>query len=220
MIRLQARNDWWDVGGLADFTVARPGSIRTVRVLADLLGGSLTRDAALVIGGAGLVGAAAQVSLPVPGSPVPITGQTFAVLLAGAALGSRRGLASMLLYLAAGTLGVPWFAGGASGFHTPTFGYLIGFVLAGALVGWLAAHGGDRRVWRTAGTMAAGSAVVYLVGVPWLAAALGVDLARAVALGLTPYLLGDALKALLAMGLLPTAWQLVGHASRRRVEPR
>src|SRR5690606_22638480 len=116
-------------GSVTHASMPLPHRARPVRVLTDLFGGTRGRQAALVLAGAGLVGAAAQVAVPVPGSPVPVTGQTFAVLLAGAALGPRRGAASMLLYLGAGTLGVPWFAGGATGFRAATFGYLVGFVL-------------------------------------------------------------------------------------------
>ncbi|HET9517179.1 MAG TPA: biotin transporter BioY [Actinoplanes sp.] len=195
---------------MSELTIGRAGG-RGLSVLGDLLGGTAVRDAALVTGGAVLVGVAAQVAVPVPGSPVPITGQTFAVLLCGATLGLWRGAASMVLYVAAGLLGVPWFAKGASGLPVATFGYLVGFVVAAALVGRLAAAGGDRNSYRTLATMAAGSAVIYLFGVPWLAVALGVDLRTALGLGLVPYLLGDALKALLAAGLLPGAWWLLGR---------
>ncbi|MFT7840914.1 biotin transporter BioY [Saccharothrix sp. BKS2] len=177
-------------------------------VLADLVPGSLARDVALVVAGAGLTGLAAQVALPVPGSPVPITGQTFAALLVGAALGWRRGGVSMALYLVAGVAGVPWFQGGASG--TPaSLGYVVGFVLAGALVGHLAGRGGDRTPLRTAGTMALGNLAIYACGVPWLMAAAGVGFGQALRLGVTPFLLGDALKIALAAGLLPAAWLLV-----------
>lgn len=117
-------------------------------VLADLIPrskGTRLREAALVLGGAGLTGLAAQISVPVHGSPVPVTGQTFGVLLVGAALGARRGAASMALYLVAGFVGVPWFAGGTAGsIHLSTLGYLVGFILAGALVGALAERGADR----------------------------------------------------------------------------
>ncbi|GAA1783240.1 biotin transporter BioY [Luedemannella flava] len=186
---------------------------RPVRVLADVWPRSAGREVALVVGAAALVGVAAQIAVPVPGSPVPITGQTFAVLLAGAALGPARGAASMLLYVIAGAAGLPWFAGGTSGVPTATFGYLIGFVLAAGIVGRLAAGGADRRAWRTIGMMAAGTALIYLIGVPWLMVAVKVDLSRALTLGLFPYLPGDALKAVVAAGVLPTAWRLLGRRS-------
>ncbi|MEU7430916.1 biotin transporter BioY [Streptomyces sioyaensis] len=186
-------------------------------VLADLLPAATTasrarvRDAALVLGGAALTGIAAQIAVPVPGSPVPVTGQTFAALLVGASLGTRRGLLSLALYAVAGMAGMPWFAGGVSGAGGATFGYVMGMLLAAGLVGALARRGGDRGVLRTAATMAAGTAVIYAVGVPYLALSTGMSFGQAVAVGLVPFLIGDALKAALAMGALPTAWKLAGR---------
>ncbi|SED01216.1 biotin transport system substrate-specific component [Streptomyces sp. 2231.1] len=181
---------------------ARPGA-----VLADLLPASRVRDAALVLGGAVLTGLAAQLSLPVPGSPVPVTGQTFAALLVGTSLGARRGFLSLALYAVAGVAGVPWFAGGTSGGGAVSFGYILGMLLASAVVGALARRGADRSPLRTAGTMILGEAIIYAVGVPYLALAAHLSASQAIAAGLTPFLLGDALKALLAMGVLPTAWK-------------
>lgn len=178
-------------------------------VLADVLPAARGRDAALVVGGAALVGLAAQLSIPLPFTPVPVTGQTFAVLLASAALGWQRGFASMLLYLVAGVAGVPWFAAGSSGASAPTFGYIVGFVVAATVVGRLAGAGADRTPFRTAGLMVLGNLVIYLVGVPWLAVALDVPLGQAVALGLIPFLLGDALKIVMAAGVLPASWRLL-----------
>ncbi|SEP58364.1 biotin transporter BioY [Streptomyces radiopugnans] len=193
-------------------------TVRPGAVLADVLPASTAararlRDAALVLGGAALTGAAAQLAVPVPGSPVPVTGQTFAALLLGAGLGPRRALASMGLYAAAGVAGMPWFAEGASGAAMPSFGYIIGMLLAAVAVGALARRGGDRGVLRTAGTMAVGTAIIYAVGVPYLALATGMSVGQAVAAGLVPFLIGDALKAALAMGALPAAWKLVGRKS-------
>ncbi|MBM9508357.1 biotin transporter BioY [Actinacidiphila acididurans] len=184
-------------------------------VLADLLPASSAararlRDAALIAGGAGLTGLAAQLSVPVPGSPVPVTGQTFAALLVGTALGARRGFASLLLYAVAGVAGLPWFAGGSSGWSMPSFGYILGMLAASAVVGALARRGGDRTVLRMAGVMVLGSAVIYAIGVPYLAHSAHLSASRAVALGLRPYLLGDAIKAALAMTALPAAWKLAG----------
>ncbi|GGY30949.1 biotin transporter BioY [Streptomyces omiyaensis] len=193
-------------------TAAAPArTLRTGTVLADLLPASRVRDVALVLGGAALTGLAAQISLPVPGSPVPVSGQTFAALLVGTALGARRGFLSLALYAVAGMAGVPWFAQGSSGYAMPSFGYILGMMLAATVVGALARRGADRSVLRTAGTMALGSAVIYAVGVPYLALATGMSLGQAVAAGLTPFLIGDALKAALAMGALPAAWKLVGR---------
>jgi biotin transport system substrate-specific component len=180
-------------------------------VLADLVPGGLVRDLALVAGSAAFVGLSAQVAIPLPFTPVPLSLQTFAVLLSAAALGPARAAAGMLLYLVAGMAGVPWFSQQTSGWGFPSFGYIIGFVLAAALVGVLARRGADRRVIGTAATMVAGNLVIYAVGVPYLAVAIGVDLPQALALGAVPFLLGDGLKILLAAGLLPATWKLVGR---------
>ncbi|MET9056189.1 biotin transporter BioY [Streptomyces antibioticus] len=186
--------------------VATPA--RTGQVLADLIPASRVRDIALVAGGAALTGLAAQIAVPIPGSPVPVTGQTFAALLVGTTLGTRRGFLSLALYAVAGVAGVPWFAGGTSGAAAVSFGYILGMILASAAVGALARRGADRNVWRMAGTMLIGEAIIYAVGVPYLAYAADMSLSAAVAAGLTPFLIGDAVKAALAMGLLPSAWKL------------
>ncbi|MYT71291.1 biotin transporter BioY [Streptomyces sp. cg28] len=183
--------------------VARPG-----KVLADLLPASRAKDITLVVGGAVLTGIAAQIAIPVPGSPVPVTGQTFAALLVGTALGARRGFLSLALYALAGMAGMPWFAEGGSGYATASFGYVIGLMLAATAVGALARRGDDRSVWRTARAFLIGEAIVYAVGVPYLALSTGMSLGAALAAGLTPFLIGDALKAVLAMGALPAAWKL------------
>jgi biotin transport system substrate-specific component len=182
------------------------------RVLADLLptesaARTRLRDAALVLGGAALTGIAAQFAVPGPGSPVPVTGQTFAALTVGIALGARRGALALAVYAGAGVCGVPWFAEGLSGAAMPTFGYVLGLVVAAAVVG-----SGDRSPLRTAGVMALGSVCVYAVGVPYLALSLHLSLDRALALGAAPYLVGDALKAAMAMGVLPAVWRKVGNA--------
>ena len=190
---------------------ALPAPFHTRRplVLADVIPGALVRDLLLVLGGAALTGLMAQISIPIAGSPVPVTGQTFAALTVGAALGWQRGLASMLLYLLAGMAGVPWYAGHSSGVHIPSLGYVVGFVLAAGLVGALASRGGDRSPLRTVGTMVLGNVVVYAVGVPYLMADLNIGLATAWDIGMKNYLVGDALKILLAAGCLPLAWRVV-----------
>ncbi|MFD3732506.1 biotin transporter BioY [Streptomyces sp. NPDC058632] len=193
----------------ATSALPRQGGTRAGLVLADLVPASRVRDVALVVGGAALTGIAAQLAVPVPGSPVPVTGQTFAALLVGTTLGARRGLFALALYAMAGAAGVPWFAEGRSGIGMPSFGYVLGMLLAAVVVGSLARRGADRSAWRMAGTMLLGSAVIYAVGVPYLALATGMSASAAVAAGLTPFLIGDALKAALAMGVLPTAWRFV-----------
>ncbi|PJE94228.1 biotin transporter BioY [Streptomyces carminius] len=197
---------------------ATTATVRPGAVLADVLPASTAararvRDAALVLGGAALTGVAAQLAVPVPGSPVPVTGQTFAALLVGAGLGARRAFAALGLYAAAGVAGVPWFSDGGSGAAMPAFGYILGMLLAAVVVGALARRGGDRGVLRTAGTMAVGTVIIYGVGVPYLALATGMSAGEALAAGLVPFLVGDVLKAALAMGALPAAWRLVGRNS-------
>ena len=176
-------------------------------VLADLLPGALARDALLVVGGAGLTGLAAQVSIVTPLSPVPFTLQTLTVLVTGAALGTVRGVLSMLLYLLAGMAGVPWFAGHTHGVGGPAFGYLIGFVLAAGLVGALARRGADRHVVSTVLLMAAGSVVIYAVGTVWLARDLDLGVAKAFDLGVRPFLATDAIKLGIAALAFPAAWR-------------
>ncbi|MYZ40441.1 biotin transporter BioY [Streptomyces sp. MnatMP-M17] len=184
---------------------------RTGAVLADLLPATRARDIALVLGGAVLTGLAAQLSVPVPGSPVPVTGQTFAALLVGTSLGARRGFLSLAVYALVGSAGMPWFSAGSSGPGGASFGYVLGMLLAATAVGALARRGGDRSVLRTAGTMVAGSVIIYAVGVPYLAVYAGMSPGAAISAGLVPFLLGDALKAALAMGALPAAWKLIGR---------
>lgn len=177
-------------------------------VLADALPGRVVRDILLTIGFALGIGVAAQVAFPLPFTPVPVTGQTFAVLLGAAALGPGRALTGSTLYLAAGVAGVPWFApaNGAS------LGYVVGFVAASLLVGVLARAGNDRSRMRTIGMMAGGNAVIYAFGVPYLMWFAKIDLTTALALGVLPFLLGDALKILGAAAILPGAWRLVGSS--------
>jgi biotin transport system substrate-specific component len=172
------------------------------------------RDIALVVAGALLVYLTARVSFPVPGSPVPITGQTFGVLLVGGALGFRRGLISVGLYVLLGVVGLPFFAEGKGGLSViwgATGGYLVGFVVAGSLVGRLAELGWDRRLGGALGAMLLGNVVIYAIGLPWLEVVTGMSIQDTVANGLTPFLFGDALKLVLAAVLFPTAWWIVGR---------
>jgi len=183
-------------------------------VLADLVPGAAVRDILLVVGGAALTGILAQIAIPVAGSPVPVTGQTFGALAVGAALGWQRGAAALSLYLVAGMAGVPWYADGGSGFNLPSFGYIIGFVLAAGLVGALANRGWDRTPLVTIATMVLGNLAIYAVGLPYLAWSLEIDLAAAFDIGMRNYLLGDGLKILLAAGCLPAAWRLMDKLHR------
>ena len=180
-------------------------------VLADLVPGAAVRDVLLVLGGAAFTGLMAQISIPVAGSPVPVTGQTFAALGVGAVLGWQRGMAALALYLVAGMAGVPWYADGASGLAIPSLGYVIGFVLAAGIVGALAARGWDRSPLLTIATMVVGNLAIYAIGLPYLAWSLGIDLAAAYDIGMKNYLLGDAFKILLAAGCLPLAWRLMSR---------
>jgi biotin transport system substrate-specific component len=166
-----------------------------------------------VVAFAGLTALLAQVRIPLGFTPVPVTGQTFAVLLAGASLGTRLGASSQLLYLAAGAVGFPVFTGGGSGFEYftgATAGYLVGFVLAAALVGRLAERGQDRNVNTAITAFLAGSAVVYACGAVGLMITADMDLTTAIAQGVTPFVFGDLLKAVAAGLALPLAWKLKG----------
>ena len=168
------------------------------------------RRALLVLGASLLVALAARVTIPLPFSPVPITGQTFAVLLVGALLGSRAGAAAMLAYLAEGAVGLPVFAGARGGpgvLIGPTAGYLYGFVAAAFVTGWLCERGWDRRVATAALAMLVGNAVIYLFGLPWLAFFVGPD--RVLTAGLLPFIPGDLFKVVLAALALPTGWRFV-----------
>lgn len=190
-------------------------SLRGPGVLADRIPGEHIRDTALVVGGAALTGLAAQVSFTVPSiTPVPFTLQTAAVLLVGASLGAVRGVLSMALYVLAGLVGVPWFAGHASGFDAAraTFGYLVGFVVAAALVGWLSRRGNDRHYLSSTAQLFLGTLVIYACGVPVLMSALDVDLATGLEYGLYPFVLTDTLKVLLAAGVLPLTWRLLDRS--------
>jgi biotin transport system substrate-specific component len=176
--------------------------------------GTRLRHVALIVLGALLIYLCARVSIPVPGSPVPITGQTFGVLLVGGALGFRRGVASIALYVLIGLVGLPFFAEGKGGIAViigASGGYLVGFIVAGAVVGRLAELGWDRRIVGALGAMVIGNIVIYLVGVPWLMAVLHLDVADGIRQGLTPFLVGDALKLVLAAAAFPVAWWVVGR---------
>jgi len=172
---------------------------------------SRLRDALLVIAGSLLVAALAQIEIPLPFTPVPITGQTFGVLLIGAAFGSKRGAASLMLYLIEGGIGLPFFAGGSSGLRIltgATAGYLAGFVVAAFVVGWLAERGLERSVRTSILPFLVGTVIIYLFGVAWLSIVLK-SFSQGVALGMIPFLIGDAIKLILASLALPAAWKFV-----------
>ncbi|WP_105317864.1 biotin transporter BioY [Thermus tenuipuniceus] len=181
---------------------------------------TLARDLALILGGSLLVALAARVSIPLPFTPVPITGQTLAILLVGAALGSRLGFLSLLAYLAEGAMGLPVFAGGTGGLAKilgPTGGFLLAFPMAAGLVGLLVERFGlDRSFLGTLLAMLAGNALLYLVGLPWLAAWLMgagkfTGTGALLAMGLFPFIPGDLVKAVVAALLLPSAWKGLGR---------
>ena len=168
------------------------------------------RDLTLTVLGALLVAALAQVKIPLPFTPVPLTGQTFAVLLIAATVGSKRGAAAMALYIALGAFGLPVFAGGASGityFSGVTLGYLIGFVFAAYIIGLLAERGLERSIRTSIIPFLVGTIIIYTCGVTWLAIILG-SFSKAITLGLVPFLIGDAIKLVAAALALPAAWRL------------
>ncbi len=181
-------------------------------VLADLWAGGQVRSAVLVMAGALATGLAAQVAIPLPGTPVPLTLQTLAVLVTGTALGSRLGALSMTVYAGLGFAGVPWFAGQSSGFAFASLGYVVGFVVAAWVCGRLAERSADRRVPTAALSMVLGNAVIYACGVVGLMSALEVSLPTAISLGVVPFLVGDVLKIVVAGGLLPSVWKLSGRS--------
>jgi biotin transport system substrate-specific component len=174
--------------------------------------GTRVRHLTLVVAGALFVVLCARIVIPT--QPVPFTGQTFGVLLVGGALGFRRGLAALLLYIAIGAIGVPVYSEGKAGFAViqgATGGYLIGFVAAAALVGRLAELGWDRRIGGALAMMAIGTAIIYAIGVPWLKATTGMPWPDAVAAGMTKFLIWDAAKLAIAAAIFPSAWWLIGR---------
>lgn len=191
-------------------------------VLADRLARTgVVADVAWVTAGAAVTAVLAQVEVPL--WPVPITGQTLAVVLVGATLGMRRGALSMLLYAVVGLLGLPVFSGATGGLAalaTPSFGYVVGFIGSAALVGWLAERRWDRRFGLAAVASLAATALPFAVGLPWLAVVLGQlglanDLGSVLQAGLYPFVVGGLVKALIAAGVLPLAWRALGRTGAR-----
>ncbi|MGH8927759.1 MAG: biotin transporter BioY [Acidimicrobiia bacterium] len=167
-----------------------------------------------IVGFAAFTALAAQISFRIPPIEVPFTGSTLAVLLTGGVLGSRRGAASMLLYVALGAVGLPVYAEQGSGVDTllgATGGYLIGFVVAAFVVGLFAERRWDRKVVKGVIGFALGSVIIYAFGVLGLMVNVGMSFPAAVTNGVVPFLVWDALKALGAGLLMPAAWKLVGE---------
>ena len=188
---------------------------------------SRVRHLALVVAGALFIALTANISILVPGSPVPLTGQTFSVLLVGGALGLRRGVLATGLYLVLGFFlpvyaehhsGVSWIASvdGGTLVLGATGGYLIGFLVAAGVVGRLAELGWDRHMAGALAAMAIGNVIIYIFGVPWLMAATGMNLSAAINAGLLPFVVTDLIKLVLAAGVFPLAWWVVGRRPGER----
>ena len=222
-LALVAGSLWLDAALLMRGTLTIAGvpivAHEPVVVLAQLLGATLligavswraeggtTRAALLTLAGLALIVAGARVVFYLPGDPVPVTGQTFAVLLTAAALGWRRGLAAATTYAVLGAAGMPVFAVSGS---PVTYGYIAGFAVAAAIVGWLAERGLDQRIWSAMLAMLAGEAGIYACGLAWLAHFTGWH--AAIALGFVPFIAGDAVKIIAAALLLPVAWMAAGR---------
>lgn len=192
-------------------TTAVPVPAQRQLVLADVLGRSRTRDIALVVTAALFTAALAQVSVPVPGSPVPITGQTLAVVLTAAALGPVRGFAGQGLYLLLGAVGLPFYSEASGGIEVitgATGGYIVGFLPAAYLIGLAAQHKFDRVPVKALPLFIAGQAIIFAVGVPWLAVTANLSPAAALEAGFYPFIVGGLIKAAIAGAVLPGLWKL------------
>jgi len=184
-------------------------------VLADLGSASRARDAVLVVAGTMLIAVFSQLVVPLPFTPVPLSLSTFAVLLTGLALGPGRALLSTGLYLALGTAGLPIFAEQGAGWAFASYGYVVGYIAAAVLAGAAARRRADRSPLATVAAAAVSTVAVYAFGVPWLMVSLQVGLPEALALGVVPFIVGDAIKAAAAALLLPGAWRLIGRDRSR-----
>ena len=174
---------------------------------------SAINNVALILSGAVFTAYAAQLVIPM--WPVPITAQTLAVLLVGSVLGATRGAISLIVYFSMGAVGLPVFSAATSLSFGPTFGYLVGFIAAAAVVGYLSQRGWHKSVAGVLGSFAIANTVIYLFGLPWLAFVLGSlgaanDLASVAAAGVAPFILGDVIKMTVAAALLPLAWKFLG----------
>jgi biotin transport system substrate-specific component len=180
-------------------------------VLADLVPAVRARDAGLVALGVLFTAVLAQVAVPVPGSPVPITGQTLAVVLTAASLGPLRGTAVQIVYILTALVGLPFYSDASGGFEVvfgATGGYVFGFIPAAFLIGLAARHGADRKLWKSLPLFIAGQAVIFAVGVPWLALSTGESFGWALENGFYPFILGGLVKAAVAAVVLGGAWRL------------
>lgn len=198
------------------FTLHAPATRRPV--LADLLPRVRWHAAALVAGGAGLIALASQLRVPLGFTPVPINLATFAVALTGGALGVRRGVASVLVFLLAGLVGMPVYTNAGSGWSTftgATGGYLVGYVALAAITGWAARRGRDRHLVSSVAAVVAGNVVLYMLGTLWLAHTLDVPVlgweSSGFTMGVRPFLAGDAVKMAAAGALFPVAWSRLGR---------
>ncbi len=185
---------------------------------------TLALDVVLVVAGAALTAVSAQIAVPL--WPVPVTGQTLAVLLVGVTLGAVRGGISMVLYALLGIVGLPVFSESSSGWSVvagPTGGYIIGFIFAAILTGWLAQREWDRKLLRAFVAFLVGSVVTFAFGLPWLATYLGAvgapnDLNYVLSAGLYPFILGGVVKAILGAGIITLAWAAVGRRDRKNAQ--
>lgn len=172
------------------------------------------RHIALVAIGVLLIAIGAKISFVLPDNPIPVTGQTFGVLVAGGALGFRRGIAAAGIYVLLGVFGLPFFALNRTGIEViwgASGGYLIGFVVAAAIVGRLAELGWDRKIVGAIGAMLIANAAIYVIAVPWLAVTAGYGPEEAFQKGFLTFVVGDAIKLALAAAAFPAAWWLVGR---------
>lgn len=186
-------------------TAANP-ALTSPRVLGDVLPGDGVRDVVLTVGFALAIAAGSQIAFFLPGTPVPVTAQTFVVLAGAVALGRTRATVGSLGFLALGVAGVPWFAasGGA------TLGYIVGFVVASAVLGQLASAGHVRSVRQTLAAMVLGNVIIWVLGTVWLALVAGLSAQAAVAAGVTPFVPGAVVKIAAAAAVVPALWKLVG----------
>lgn len=206
-------------------TAPSPAASSRITLVDRVIARTWASDIALVVAGTALVAVLAQVAVPL--WPVPVTGQTLAVLLVGASLGAARGAASLALYAVLGLAGLPIFAPQDDGSHltglaaltAPSFGYIIGFVASAAIVGWAAERSWDRGWYKPIITFIGGSLVVFVFGLPWLAVVLGQfglpnDLQSVLIAGFYPFIIGGLIKAAIAAALLPALWAAAERAPR------